>query len=96
MTFETLGVEEYAESLARAERKGSFGVLNTPFIDLVYDVNEHGFVPAKFDNDNEYIGDGTDYILYVSPSDKISYYIPKSMEKAFDDARKAYKPVYTE
>ena len=96
VTFETLGVEEYAESLARAERKGSFGVLNTPFIDLVYDVNEHGFVPAKFDKDNEYIGDGTDYILYVSPSDKISYYIPKSMEKAFDDARKAYKPVYTE
>lgn len=96
VTFESLGVADYAESLARAERKGSFAILDTPFVDYVYDANEHKFIEAEFDTDGDYIGDGTDYILYVDSIGSKSFYIPETMENDFDAAIAAYKAAHAE
>ena len=97
VTFETLGVEEYAENLARAIKKTSSPIIvDTPFIDLVYDINEHGFVPAKFDETGDFIGNATGYIRYISPSVKTTFYVPESMGPDFDAAITAYKAAYAE
>ena len=98
MTFETLGVEEYAESLARAVKDlnaGSFNVIkdlkdlkagSKDIIDLIYD---NGFVPVEFDGDGEY-RDGQSYIRYIDVSDKIVFNVPVSMESDLDTAIAAY------
>ena len=95
VTFETLGVEEYAESLARAVKDlnaGSFNVIkdlkagSTDIIDLIYD---NGFVPVEFDRDGEY-SDGQSYIRYIDVSDKIVFNVPISMESDLDTAIAAY------
>ena len=95
VTFETLGVEEYAESLARAVKDlnaGSFNVIrdlkagSTDIIDLIYD---NGFVPVEFDRDGEY-SDGQSYIRYIDVSDKIVFNVPVSMESDLDTAIAAY------
>ena len=97
VTFETLGVEEYAESLAGAIKKTNSPIIvDTPFIDLVYDINEHGFVPAKFDETGDFIGNATGYIRYISPSVKTTFYVPESMGPDFDAAITAYKAAYAE
>ena len=95
VTFETLGVEEYAKSLARALKDlnaGSFNVIkdlkagSTDIIDLIYD---NGFVPVEFDRDGEY-SDGQSYIRYIDVSDKIVFNVPVSMESDLDTAIAAY------
>ena len=95
VTFETLGVEEYAESLARAvkddEQKSLIKDISK-YTDLIY---KDGFVPIKFDTDTEY-EDGRTYIRYINVSDKVIFYIPIDMESDFDAAIAAYKATYAE
>ena len=95
VTFESLGVTDYAESLARAVKDlnaGSFNEIkdfragSTDMIDLIYD---NGFVPVEFDRDGEY-SDGQSYIRYIDVSDKIVFNVPVSMESDFDTAINAY------
>lgn len=94
VTFETLGVEEYAESLARTIKKGQKikikDIVN--YTDLIY---KNGFVPVEFDIDNEY-EDGQTYIRYIDPSDKIVFNVPVNMESDFDQAIVAYKATHAE
>ena len=99
-TFESLGVADYAESLARAVKDlnaGSFNVIknlkagSTDIIDLIYD---NGFVPIEFD-DGEY-SCGQSYIRYVDVSDKTVFNVPASMESDFDTAIAAYKAAHAE
>ena len=95
--FKALGVEDYAENLAGAIKKTNSPIIvDTPFIDLVYDINEHGFVPAKFDETGDFIGNATGYIRYISPSVKTTFYVPESMGPDFDAAITAYKAAYAE
>lgn len=96
VTFETLGVEEYAESLARAvkddgEPKSQLTDISG-YTDLIY---KDGFVPVEFDIGDEY-KDGQTYIRYIDISDKVIFYIPESMESDFDAAIAAYKATYAE
>ena len=100
VTFESLGVEDYAEKLARAVKDlnaGSFNVIknlkagSTDIIDLIYD---NGFVPIKFD-DGDY-SDGQSYIRYVDMSGNTVFNVPASMESDFDTAIAAYKAAHAE
>ena len=95
VTFESLGVTDYAESLARAVKDlnaGSFNEIkdfkigSTDTIDLIYD---NGFVPVEFNGDGAY-SDGQSYIRYIDVSDKIVFNVPVSMESDFDTAIAAY------
>ena len=97
VTFESLGVSDYAESLARAvkddEPKSSFKDISK-YTDLIY---KDGFVPVEFDktNNNPY-KDGQTYIRYIDVSDKVIFYIPIDMESDFDAAITAYKAAHAE
>ena len=87
VTFETLGVEKYAESLARAvkdDKQKSLIKDISKYTDLIY---KDGFAPVEFDADGEY-EDGETYIRYIS--DKVIFYIPIDMESDFDAAINAY------
>ena len=101
VTFESLGVTDYAESLARAVKDlnaGSFNVIknlkadSTDIIDLIYD---NGFVSVEFDRDGRY-SDGQSYIRYVDMSDNTVFNVPASMESDFDTAIAAYKAAHAE
>lgn len=93
VTFESLGVEDYAESLARTIKKGQQTQLTgNKYLNLIY---KNGFVPVKFDTNNTY-EDGQTYIRYIDPSDKTSYFVPASMEPDFDTAIAAYKAAHAE
>ena len=94
VTFETLGVEDYAESLAGAIKKGQKSQLNdiVNYTDLIY---KNGFVPVEFNENNQY-EDGQTYIRYIDPSDKIVFYIPEDMESDFDQAITVYKAAHAE
>ena len=89
VTFESLGVADYAESLARAvkddEQKSLIKDISK-YTDLIY---KDGFVPIEFDTDGEY-EDGRTYIRYINVSDKVIFYIPIDMESDFDAAIAAY------
>ena len=89
VTFETLGVEDYAESLARAvkdDKQKSLIKDISKYTDLIY---KDGFVPIEFDIDGEYEDEQT-YIRYINVSDKVIFYIPIDMESDFDTAITAY------
>lgn len=104
VTFETLGVADYAESLARA-RKATFNgaVKEYPTIlvsdetnDLVY--REGHFVDAvdeDLDGQDD-ISEHTDetYICYKDGATR--YYVPASMEHDFDTAIDTYKAAHAE
>ena len=94
VTFETLGVTDYAESLARAvkddEQKSQLTDI-LYYTDLIY---KDGFVPVEF-AENTY-EDGQTYIRYIDVSDKVIFYIPIDMESDFDAAIAAYKATYAE
>ena len=89
VTFETLGVGNYAESLARAvkddEQKSLIKDISK-YTDLIY---KDSFVPIEFDTDGEYEDEQT-YIRYIDVSDKVIFYIPIDMESDFDAAINAY------
>lgn len=89
VTFESLGVSDYAESLARAVKDDELKSLIkdiSKYTDLIY---KDGFVPIEFNADGEY-GDGQTYIRYIDVSDKVIFYIPIDMESDFDAAIDAY------
>ena len=95
VTFESLGVTDYAESLARAvkdDKQKSLIKDISKYTDLIY---KDGFVPIEFDIDGEY-EDGQTYIRYIDVSDKVIFYIPIDMESDFDAAIAAYKATYAE
>ena len=94
VTFETLGVTDFAENLANAVKKGTKSQLNdiVGYIDLIY---KDGFIPVEFNEYNTY-EDGQTYIRYIDSSDKIVFYVPESMEYDFDTAIAAYKAAYAE
>ena len=96
VTFETLGVTDYAESLARAvkddEPKSQLTDISG-YTDLIY---KDGFVPVEFDDDYHTYEDGQTYIRYIDVSDKVIFYIPIDMESDFDAAIAAYKATYAE
>ena len=95
VTFESLGVEDYAESLARAVKDYKQKSLIkdiSEYTDLIY---KDGFVPIEFDTDGEYEDEQT-YIRYINVSDKIIFYIPIDMESDFDTAITAYKAAHAE
>ena len=89
VTFESLGVEDYAESLARAVKDDEpesqlANILG--YTDLIY---KDGFVPIEFTENHTY-EDGETYIRYIDESDKVIFYIPIDMESDFDAAINAY------
>ena len=89
VTFETLGVTDYAESLARAVKDDEpesqlANILG--YTDLIY---KDGFVPIEFTEKHTY-EDGETYIRYIDESDKVIFYIPIDMESDFDAAINAY------
>ena len=88
-TFESLGVADYAESLAGAikddEQKSLIRDISE-YTDLIY---KDGFVSIEFDTDGEY-KDGRTYIRYINVSDKVIFYIPIDMESDFNAAIAAY------
>lgn len=93
--FKALGVEDYAESLARAvkdDKQKSLIKDISKYTDLIY---KDGFVPIEFDTDGEYEDEQT-YIRYINVSDKIIFYIPIDMESDFDTAITAYKAAHAE
>ena len=94
VTFESLGVTDYAESLARAvkddEPEKLVNILG--YTDLLY---KDGFVPIEFTEKHTY-EDGQTYIRYIDESDKVIFYIPIDMESDFDAAIAAYKATYAE
>jgi hypothetical protein len=93
VTFETLGVEDYAESLARAKKSKVNGIVreyiqireDEDFKSLIYK-NSVGFVFVEFDENYTY-EDGQTYIRYRGDS---NYYVPKTLESDFDAAIAAY------
>ena len=96
VTFESLGVTDYAESLARAVKDDEpesqlANILD--YIDLIY---KDGFVPIEFDANSSTYEDGETYIRYIDESDKVIFYIPIDMESDFDAAIAAYKATYAE
>ena len=97
VTFETLGVTDYAESLVRAVKDDEPESQLTDILgytDLIY---KDGFVPIEFDDDYHHTyKDGETYIRYIDVSDKVIFYIPIDMESDFDAAIAAYKATYAE
>ena len=95
VTFESVGVSDYAESLARAVKDDELKSLIkdiSKYTDLIY---KDGFVPIEFNADGEY-EDGQTYIRYIDVSDKVIFYIPIDMESDFDAAIAVYKATYAE
>ena len=95
VTFESLGVSDYAESLARAVKDDELKSLIkdiSKYTDLIY---KDDFVPIEFNADGEY-EDGQTYIRYIDVSDKVIFYIPIDMESDFDAAIAVYKATYAE
>ena len=89
VTFESLGVADYAKSLARAVKDDEpesqlANILG--YTDLIY---KDGFVPIEFTEKHTY-EDGETYIRYIDESDKVIFYIPIDMESDFDAAINAY------
>ena len=96
VTFESLGVADYAESLAGAikdDEQKSFIKDISEYTDLIY---KDGFVPVEFDDDHHTYEDGQTYIRYIDESDEVIFYIPIDMESDFDAAIAAYKATYAE
>ena len=96
VTFKTLGVAVYAESLAGAikdDEQKSFIKDISDYTDLIY---KDGFVPVEFDDDHHTYEDGQTYIRYIDLSDKVIFYIPIDMESDFDAAIAAYKAAHAE
>lgn len=94
-TFESLGVADYAESLARAVKKGTKDQLrdfdgwedliykNKSFIRIDFDHDEH------IDTDGQY-SDGQTYVLYADTIGKKIFYVPVDLGPDFDAAIDTY------
>ena len=87
--FESLGVADYAESLAGAIKDDEPESQLADILDYTDLIYKDGFVSIEFDTDGEY-EDGRTYIRYINVSDKVIFYIPIDMESDFDAAIAAY------
>ena len=105
VTFETLGVEEYAESLAKVGKSSiTYSDIDKSAIFTLYRYKnaDDGFIKIKFDPKSEFIGsdgqynDGQIYICYTNRFTKEQFYVPVNMESDFDQAIAAYKATYAE
>lgn len=106
VTFETLGVADYADSLASARKQvntssGEVKVYNKiPITDgyTVYIYRNGNFELASIEDEDAYddISERGDviYIRYNESDNR--YYVPESMEFDFDTAIAAYKAAYAE
>lgn len=97
VTFESLGVADYAESLARARKttfKGDVKKYNVILVsddDLIY---REGHFIRGLDEDldgQEDISEHTNETFICYKDNSTRYYVPISMEKKFDNAIKIYK-----
>ena len=105
MTFETLGVTDYAESLAKVGKSSiTYSDIDKSAIFTLYrykNAND-GFIKIKFDPKSEFIdsdgqyNDGQIYICYTNRFTKEQFYVPVNMESDFDQAIAAYKATYAE
>lgn len=105
VTFETLGVEEYAKSLAKVGKSSItyFDIDKSAIFTLYrYKNADDGFIKIKFDPKSEFIdsdgqyNDGQIYICYTNRFTKEQFYVPVNMESDFDQAIAAYKATYAE
>ena len=91
VTFESLGVADYAKSLARAVKDDEPESQLANILGYTALIYKDGFVPIEFDaNYNNAYEDGETYIRYIDESDKVIFYIPIDMESDFDAAINAY------
>ena len=100
--FKALGVEDYAENLARAKPLGVHNKIlgdGNSWDNLIY---ENGFIPAKFKSDTKELVNSAgnilagSYIIYADPSAKIAFFVPVEMENAFSNAISDYNKVHIE
>ena len=105
VTFETLGVEEYAESLAKVGKSSiTYSDIDKSAIFTLYRYKnaDDGFIKIKFDPKSEFIdsdgqyNDGQIYICYTNRFTKEQFYVPVNMESDFDAAIAAYKAAHAE
>ena len=105
VTFETLGVEDYAESLAKVGKSSiTYSDIDKSAIFTLYRYKnaDDGFIKIKFDPKSEFIdsdgqyNDGQIYICYTNRFTKEQFYVPVNMESDFDQAIAAYKATYAE
>ena len=95
VTFETLGVEEYAESLARAIKvNNKFNMVPLTERDTIYIYRNGHFEEASSKDDDKY-DDASEhkdviYICYIDLLTSKLFYIPESIESDFDQAIAAY------
>ena len=100
--FKALGVEDYAENLARAKPLGVHNKIlgdGNSWDNLIY---ENGFIPAKFKIDTKELVNSAgnilagSYTIYADPSAKIAFFVPVEMENAFSNAISDYNKVHIE
>lgn len=100
--FKALGVEDYAENLARAKPLGVHNKIlgdGNSWDNLIY---ENGFIPAKFKSDTKELVNSAgnilagSYTIYADPSAKIAFFVPVEMENAFSNAISDYNKVHIE
>ena len=105
VTFETLGVTDYAESLAKVGKSSiTYSDIDKSAIFTLYRYKnaDDGFIKIKFDPKSEFIdsdgqyNDGQIYICYTNRFTKEQFYVPVNMESDFDQAIAAYKATYAE
>ena len=105
VTFETLGIEEYAESLVKVGKSSiTYSDIDKSAIFTLYRYKnaDDGFIKIKFDPKSEFIdsdgqyNDGQIYICYTNRFTKEQFYVPVNMESDFDQAITAYKATYAE
>ena len=98
VTFESLGVEEYAESLARAEKDLNNGKAllynKIPVIGTDYIYINGQFVDASdmdIEGDDNVDASELGNVIYICYADSDTYYyVPESMESDFDAAIATY------
>ena len=104
-TFESLGVADYAESLAKVGKSSiTYSDIDKSAIFTLYRYKnaDDGFIKIKFDPKSEFIdsdgqyNDGQIYICYTNRFTKEQFYVPVNMESDFDQAIAAYKATYAE
>ena len=105
VTFESLGVADYAESLAKVGNSSiTYSDIDKSAIFTLYRYKnaDDGFIKIKFDPKSEFIdsdgqyNDGQIYICYTNRFTKEQFYVPVNMESDFDQAIAAYKATYAE
>lgn len=100
VTFETLGVADYAASLANVVKDPTtyrqILSLGSQFDEYIYKVEELGFVPLEVNSKTNQYEDGQTYIRYINPSTLKIFYVPEDMESYFDTAIAAYKAAHAE